>query len=124
MDDEEGIRKLLRSILTGFGHEVVCAADGAEAVALYEAARASGRGFDAVLLDLTVRGGMGGTDAAARLKEVDPSAKLIVSSGYSDSPVLSDFRKCGFDDILPKPWTPEQIAEVFGRVVAQERDIL
>lgn len=118
MDDEEGIRKLLRSVLTAFGHDVICAADGAEAIALYEAAQASGRGFDAVLLDLTVNGGMGGTDAAACLKEADASAKLIVSSGYSDSPVLSDFRKYGFDDMLPKPWTPAQIAEVFQRVLA------
>ncbi|HKE24517.1 MAG TPA: ATP-binding protein [Bryobacteraceae bacterium] len=119
MDDEEGIRKLLKSVLTGFGHEVSCASDGAEAIALYEAAKASGRGFDAVLLDLTVNGGMGGTDAAARLKEMDAGAKLIVSSGYSDSPVLSEFRKYGFVDILPKPFTPAQIAEVFGRVLTR-----
>jgi PAS domain S-box-containing protein len=120
MDDEEGIRKLLRTVLTDLGHEVICANDGAEAVALYEAAMASGRRFDAVLLDLTVNRGMGGADAAARLKETDPSAKLIVSSGYSDSPVLSDFGKYGFDDILPKPWTSAQLAQVFGRVLAGE----
>lgn len=120
MDDEESIRKLLKNILTAFGHDVTCASDGAEAITLYEAAKASGRGFDAVLLDLTVKGGMGGTDAAVHLREADPSAKLIVSSGYSDSPVLSDFRKYGFDDILPKPWTPAQIAEAFGRVLAGE----
>jgi CheY-like chemotaxis protein len=119
MDDEEGIRRLLKSVLTGFGHEVTCAADGAEAIALYEAAKASGRGFNAVLLDLTVNGGMGGTDAATRLKEMDAGAKLIVSSGYSDSPVLSDFRKYGFDDMMAKPWTPAQIAEVFSRVLAK-----
>jgi PAS domain S-box-containing protein len=120
MDDEEGIRKLLKSVLTAFGHEVICAGDGAEAIASYEAAKASGRGFDAVLLDLTVNGGMGGIDAATRLKEMDASAKLIVSSGYSDSPVLSDFRKYGFDGMLPKPWTGAQIVEVFGRVLAGE----
>lgn len=118
MDDEQEIRRLLKSVLSGYGHEVVCAGDGAEAIALYEAARASSRGFDAVLLDLTVNGGMGGIDAAARLKEIDPTAKLIVSSGYSDSPVLSDFRKYGFDDTLPKPWTAAQAADVFGRVLA------
>jgi CheY-like chemotaxis protein len=118
MDDEAGIRKLLKAALGALGHEVTCARDGAEAIALYEAARASGRGYDAVLLDLTVKGGMGGLDTAARLKETDASAKLIVSSGYSDSPVLSDFRKYGFDDMLPKPWTPAQLAEVFQRVLA------
>ncbi len=120
MDDEESICKLLGSVLAALGHEVICAADGAEAIALYEAAKESGHGFDAVLLDLTVKGGTGGIDTAARLKEMDPAAKLIVSSGYSDSPVLSDFRKYGFDDMLPKPWTPAQIAEVFDRVLASQ----
>jgi PAS domain S-box-containing protein len=121
MDDEEGIRKLLKSVLAAFGHEVTCARDGAEAVALYEAAKAAGQGYDAVLLDLTVKGGMGGIDAAARLKETDASAKLIVSSGYSESPVLSDFRAYGFDDMLLKPWTPDHVGEVFGRVLAGRR---
>jgi PAS domain S-box-containing protein len=117
MDDEEAIRKLLKGVLGALGHEVTCARDGAEAIVLYEDARASGRGYDAVLLDLTVKGGMGGIDAAARLKERDASAKLIVSSGYSDSPALSDFRKYGFEDMMPKPWTAAQVAEVFERVL-------
>ena len=120
MDDEEGIRKLLLRVLTALGHEVVCASDGAEAIALYEEATASGRRFDAVLLDLTVSRGMGGADTAARLKETDPAAKLIASTGYSDSPVLSDFAKYGFDATLPKPWTSTQVAEVFARVMASE----
>ena len=120
MDDEEGIRRLLKSVLTSLGHEVICASDGAEAITLYDAAKASGREFDAVLLDLTVTRGMGGTDAAARLKESGASAKLIVSSGYSDSPVLANFREYGFDDMLRKPWTPIDIAEVFRRVLASE----
>jgi CheY-like chemotaxis protein len=81
-------------------------------------ARASGESYDAVLLDLTVRGGMGGVDAAARIRELDTSVKLIVSSGYSDSPVLSDFRKHGFDDMIAKPWAPAQLADVFDRVLA------
>ncbi len=121
MDDEDAIRKLLKSILSALGHEVTCAADGAEAIALYESARSSGRGYDAVLLDLTVPGGMGGLDAAARLKEMDPFAKLIVSTGYSDSPVLSEFRQYGFDDMIAKPWKPVQVAAVFERVLAGHR---
>jgi CheY-like chemotaxis protein len=121
MDDEDSIRKLLKNVLTALGHEVTCAAEGAEAVALYEAARASGNIYDAILLDLTVRGGMGGVDAAKRIREMDASIKLIVSSGYSDSPVLSDFRSHGFDDMIAKPWTPAQIAEVFARVLVNRR---
>ena len=104
---------------------MLSARDGAEAIDLYEAAKASGRGFDAVLLDLTVRGGMGGVETAGRLKELDPSAKLIASSGYSDAPVMSSFREYGFDDVLPKPWTVAQLSEVFRRVLVadSEREI-
>ena len=82
--------------------------------------RSRGRGFDAVLLDLTVSGGMGGLEAAARLKELDSSVKLIVSSGYSDAPVLSDLRKYGFDDSIPKPWTVARLSEVVRRVLVSD----
>jgi len=119
MDDEEGLRTLLERVLTKLGYEVQCAWDGAEAIALYEAAKTSGHGFDAVLLDLTISGGMGGVEAAARLRELDTSAKLIVSSGYSDAPVMSNFRAYGFDDVIPKPWTPAQLSEVFRRVLVE-----
>ena len=118
MDDEEAVRHLLMRILGRLGYEVDCARDGVEAIALYEKAKASGHGFDAVLLDLTVPGGMGGLDAGGRLRKMDPSVKLIASSGYSDAPVMSDFRGYGFDDVIPKPWTPAQVSEVFTRVLA------
>jgi signal transduction histidine kinase/CheY-like chemotaxis protein len=117
MDDEEALRKLLEAVLTKLGYTVETARDGAEAIALCENAMASGRGFDAALLDLTVRGGMGGVEAAARLKELDPSLKLIVSSGYADAPVISEFRKYGFDEVIPKPWGMTQVGEVFRRVL-------
>ena len=122
MDDEEAIRKLLERVLVSLGYEVRAAGDGAEAIALYESARASGSGFDAVLLDLTVRGGMGGIEAAAKLKEMDPSVKLIVSSGYSDAPVMADFRKFNFDDAIPKPWTAAEVGKVFRRVLVADSD--
>ncbi len=118
MDDEEALRKLLLHILTPLGYEVQTAGDGAEAIALYEAAKTAGRGFDAVLLDLTVTGGMGGLEAARALRELDPTSKLIVSSGYSDAPVMSSFRAYGFDAVLPKPFTAAQISELFQRVLA------
>jgi signal transduction histidine kinase/CheY-like chemotaxis protein len=122
MDDEEGLRQLLEGVLTRLGYQVQTSRDGAEAIALCEEALAAGCGYDAAMLDLTVCGGMGGLEAAARLKEIDPSLKLIVSSGYSDSPVLSDFRKFGFDDVLPKPWAMAQLGEVFRRVLAKDPD--
>jgi len=122
MDDEDALRKLLKTVLTKLGYEVQTARDGAEAIALCENAKASGRSFDAALLDLTVSGGMGGMEAAARLKEMDPSLKLIVSSGYSGAPVMSDFRKYGFDDVIPKPWAAAEVSEVFRRLLIPNPD--
>ncbi len=117
MDDEEAIRKLLEQMLTRLGYEPECSRDGAEAVELYDRARASGRAFAAVLLDLTVPGGMGGEEACARLRRIDPSVKLIVSSGYSDSPVMSEFQEHGFDDVIRKPYTLAELSQVMSRVV-------
>jgi signal transduction histidine kinase/CheY-like chemotaxis protein len=120
MDDEEALRNLLAAILSSLGYVVHLARDGAEAIALCEKAKASGRNFDAALLDLTVRGGMGGVEAAARLKEFDPDLKLIVSSGYADAPVMSDFRAYGFDAVIPKPWVIAEVSEVFRRLLVTD----
>ena len=117
MDDEEGLRVLLNTLLTSLGYDVETAKDGAEAIARCEDARAAGSGFDAALLDLTVSGGMGGLEAVTRLKEVDPSIKLIVTSGYSDAAVISNFRAYGFDDVLPKPWRIAEVSQVLRRVL-------
>jgi CheY-like chemotaxis protein len=122
MDDEEPIRNLLESALRGLGYEVRTAQDGAEAIALYEEAKSTANPFHTVLLDLTVRGGMGGVEAAARLKELDPASRLIVSSGYSASPVLSDFARYGFDAVLPKPWSMAELSAVIRRVLARTPD--
>jgi signal transduction histidine kinase/CheY-like chemotaxis protein len=117
MDDDEALRILFKAVLTQLGYDVQTAGDGAEAVALYETSKATGRAFDAVLLDLTVTGGMGGVEAAAKLKELDPSLKLIVSSGYSDAPVMSHFAEYGFDAVILKPWTVKEMSEVLRRVL-------
>jgi two-component system cell cycle sensor histidine kinase/response regulator CckA len=115
MDDEEALRNLLARFLQRLGYEVECAREGAEAMELYQRAKESGRSFDAVLVDLTIPGGMGGKELAARLREVDSAVILIVSSGYSHTPIMSDFRRYGFDDVISKPWTPVQLSQVLRR---------
>jgi PAS domain S-box-containing protein len=115
MDDEEALLILLTQILEWLGYEVECVRDGLEAIELYQKAKDSGRHFDIVLLDLTIPGGTGGKEVAARLREVDDSVILIVSSGYSNTPIMSEFRKYGFNDVLSKPWTPVQLSEVLRR---------
>jgi CheY-like chemotaxis protein len=115
MDDEEALCMLLAQILKRLGYEVECARDGAEAIWLYQKAKDSGRRFDVVLVDLTIPGGIGGEEVAARLRKIDDSVVLIVSSGYSNTPIMSEFRKYGFDDALSKPWSPVDLSEVLRR---------
>jgi signal transduction histidine kinase/CheY-like chemotaxis protein len=120
MDDEEALRILFKAVLSKLGYDVQTACDGAEAIALYEATEAAGGGFDAALLDLTVTGGMGGLEAAAKLRELNPSLKLIVSSGYSEAPVMSHFADYGFDAVVLKPWTVKEISEILRKVLVAD----
>jgi signal transduction histidine kinase/ActR/RegA family two-component response regulator len=117
MDDDDTLLILFKAVLTRLGYQVETARDGAEAIALYQASKIEGIGFDAVLLDLTVTGGIGGLEAAAHLRQFDPTARLIVSSGYSDAPVMSNFRHYGFNAVIPKPWTVPEISHVLRRVL-------
>ena len=117
MDDDEALRILFMAVLGRLGYDVETARDGTEAISLYENARAAGKSFDAVLLDLTVVGGMGGMETAARLKALDPSSRLIVSSGYSDAPVMSEYADYGFDAVILKPWTVREMSDVLRRVI-------
>ncbi len=111
MDDEEIIRQLLEAELTNVGYEVELTVDGAEAIEHYRKARESGRPFDAVILDLTVPGGMGGKDVIKKMLELDPGVKAIVSSCYSTDPIMSDFKDYGFSGVVAKPYKLEQLEE-------------
>jgi CheY-like chemotaxis protein len=105
MDDEETVRSLTQEIFERLGFKAVLACDGDEAVRLYKEAMAYGMPFDLVFLDLTVRGGMGGKEAMERLLDLDPSVKAIVTSGYDNDPVITDFRTFGFSAAMPKPFS-------------------
>ncbi|MCK4838756.1 MAG: response regulator, partial [Desulfobulbaceae bacterium] len=112
MDDEESLRDVSKGMLTSLGHEVKLAEDGREAIELFEVAMASGDKFDLVILDLTVPGGIGGGDAAKEILACDPEAKLIVSSGYSNSPIMASCRDYGFCDAIVKPYSLEKLSGV------------
>ena len=111
MDDEEAIRSLTSRILSSRDCDVTTTCTGEEALQAYETARAAGAPFDVVILDLTIRGGMGGKDTIQRLREIDPGVKAIVSSGYSTDPVLSNYRRYGFRGIVPKPYRAEHLCQ-------------
>src|SRR5581483_6251361 len=120
MDDDEAIRVLASHVLTKLGYDAVCAASGEEAVRLYEASRRLDTPFDAVILDLNVPGVMGGKETILRLLEIDPQVKAVVSSGYSDDPVMSEFESYGFRAVLAKPWSVSLLREVLETVIASE----
>ncbi len=118
MDDDEAVRRMSRRVLESQGFEVVDCADGAVAAVEYDQARAAGRPFQAVVLDLVVRGGVGGVEALARLRAIDPAVKAIVVSGYSDDPVMADCARFGFAGAVPKPFTAEEIGDAIRRLAA------
>jgi PAS domain S-box-containing protein len=122
MDDEEFIRGVARDMLGHLGYSATCARDGAEAVELYKKSMAAGKPFDAVIMDLTVPGGMGGKDAVRILKEIDPGIMAIVSSGYSNDPILADPGKFGFTGIVAKPYTLDALSDAVYRVVHGKRE--
>ncbi len=109
MDDEQDVRNIAVRMLTWLGYEAEAVTDGREAITRYTAARAGGRPFDVVMMDLTVRGGMGGLEALTELRQLDASIRAIVSSGYSENPVMAGFRQFGFHGVLAKPFTLQQL---------------
>jgi CheY-like chemotaxis protein len=117
MDDEPAIRRLAVVMLEDSGYEVEVADDGARAVARYAAAAASGRPFDAVILDLTVPGGMGGREALRLLREQDPGVRAIVSSGFSTDPVMSQYGEYGFLGVVTKPYLPAELLRTLASVL-------
>ncbi len=116
MDDEEIIRESIGQLLTYKGYEVECVKDGDEAIELYTKAMETSRPFDAVILDLTIRGGMGGKETIQKLLEIDPNVKAIVASGYSNDPVLANFEGYGFTDVFNKASEPEELLDALNRV--------
>ncbi len=117
MDDEEMLRDLARQMLKRLGYEAVVAKDGREAILAYEEAMASGNYFNAVILDLTVKGGMGGRETFKALRRLDPEVRAIVSSGYYSDPVLTSYEKHGFCDAIPKPYRKDDLERVLKRVL-------
>jgi len=109
MDDEEYILEVLVKMLKYHGFSVTTAKTGEEAVAIYKENLAAGSPFDYVILDLTVFNGMGGKETVGILRDIDPNVKAIVSSGYSDNPVLANYRDYGFSGILSKPYVIEDV---------------
>ena len=121
MDDESAIRELTAQLLGTMGYEVTAVPDGSEAVRIYERAARKGEHFRAVILDATVRGGLGGVETIEQLRHIDPQVNAIICSGYSDEAALSEFLSYGFRGALPKPFTRRELADALQKALAETR---
>ncbi|MGD9897945.1 MAG: PAS domain S-box protein [Calditrichaceae bacterium] len=117
MDDDQLIIDLGKEIFAHLGLEMVPAFDGKEAVKLFELARKEGKPYDLVIMDLTVPGGMGGKDAVVELLKIDPEVRVIVSSGYSNDPVMADYKKYGFSGVVKKPYNVQEISKAIRKFI-------
>ena len=119
MDDDDMIRLGFTALLGELGYEVEITADGEEAIERYAEALNSEQPFDAVILDLTVPGHMGGAEAIERLKELDPRVRAVVSSGYSTDPIMANYQEYGFKAVLLKPFKTAELSRAMEVVLGQ-----
>jgi len=119
MDDDDIVRDVAGKMLTKLGYEVDFARDGSEAIELYKKSKNSGRPFDVVIIDLTIPGGMGGRETMQKLLEIDPYVKAIVSSGYSDDAVMSNYTNYNFKGVIAKPYRIEELSRTVHSVLAE-----
>jgi PAS domain S-box-containing protein len=119
MDDDEQVRRVAEAMLRHLGYDVVPARDGEEAMALFTRAQEEGKAFHALIVDLTVPGGMGGAELVERLRVDHGTVRAIVSSGYSTDPVMAEHRERGFSGVVAKPYRLEELARVLREVLGQ-----
>ena len=119
MDDEEFIRDVAIQMLSKIGYEVSTANDGNQTIEMYRQAQKSGEPFDIVIMDLTIPGGMGGKEAIMKLKKFDPNVKALVSSGYSNDPIMSNFRDYGFQGVVKKPYRIQEMSDALRSVITE-----
>ena len=117
MDDEASIRQLGGAIFKRLGLEHTAVADGAAVLREYETALAEGRPYDLVMLDLTVPGGMGGAEALEKIRGLDPTVRAVVSSGYSNDPIMANYRAYGFLGVIPKPYVLAEFARTIDSIL-------
>ena len=117
MDDEMGIREIVSAMLSRIGYSVVSVKDGDEALREYKQAFDNSKTYDVVILDLTIPGGKGGHKTLEDLYQIDPKVKAIVSSGYSNDPVMSEYDKYGFSGCVAKPFKTSELNDVLSKIL-------
>jgi CheY-like chemotaxis protein len=117
MDDEQIIRDVTHEILQFLNYEVMSAREGIEAVDLYKKEKMAGRPFDVVILDLSIPHGLGGKETIDLLRNFDPAVKAVISSGFTDDPVVKDFSHYGFSERLTKPYNIHEMKNLLEKVI-------
>lgn len=117
MDDDASIRGVVQKIFTAHGYDIHCTRDGEEAIDAWRRARDFGAGFDLILVDLDVRGGMGGQEAVARLKGEFPGIKALLTTGYIDDVLMETYREHGFIGVIPKPFHLDRFVQAVDRIL-------
>ncbi|MEA3468948.1 MAG: PAS domain S-box protein [Thermodesulfobacteriota bacterium] len=117
MDDEKMLRDVAAAQLSILGHEAILVNDGAQALNKYQELLDDGTSVDIVIMDLTIPGGMGGQEAAEKLLEIDPAAKIIVASGYSNDPAMANYRDYGFSAAVTKPFDLQQLSNAIASIL-------
>ena len=120
MDDEEVICNLVSKMLEKFGYDISTVYNGQELIDEYKRSIEIGKPFDLLIMDLTIPGGMGGKDAISHILDINPDAKAIVSSGYSDNPVISNYKDYGFIGILEKPYLIKRMRETIEKYLSKQ----
>ncbi|MFI5305285.1 MAG: PAS domain S-box protein [Nitrospiria bacterium] len=117
VDDEEIIREMIGPMLRQLGYEAVTASSGIEGIAEFQKSMETGDRFDAVITDLTLQGELGGIEVLSILKTIDPGIKVVVSSGYSNDPVMSGFENYGFSNFISKPYRVSELGRTLNKVL-------
>ena len=120
LDDEPFIREFLETMLTDHGYRVKCASEGSEALKIYREALTRNEKIDLVISDLTIPGELGGKETAAAIRAIDPDARLIIASGYSNDPVMANYKDYGFKGVVTKPFNAETLFRVINRALEEK----
>jgi len=120
LEDDDIVSEITAEILSLEGYEITCSSNGEETLKLYEASILSGNPFDVVFLDLNIKDGMGGCETMKKLLKLDPNLKGIVSSGFFDDPVMTNFVEYGFIDAISKPYTSKELIETVERALKSD----
>lgn len=120
MDDEQVILEVTNEVLKFLGYDVMFARDGAAAVSLFMQEKSGSSPFDLTILDLSVPEGMGGKEAFERIHALDPSAKIVISSGYTNDPMLTDYASFGLSGVLAKPYRITEVKALLERMIPKK----